>query len=100
MTKIRRIERIVAITKLLVETPGTLFPLGYFCELFDLAKSSISEDLLTVKQAFDRFNLGVLETVAGASGGVRFIPQRSGEEQRRIFSELASRLAAPERIIP
>ncbi|MPM60103.1 Pur operon repressor [bioreactor metagenome] len=100
MNKVRRIERIAALTKLLVDAPGRLFPLSHFSEIFGAAKSTLSEDLVTVKQAMQQFGLGTLETIAGAAGGVRFIPARSQQAMNDILADLAVRLSEPERIIP
>jgi len=100
MNKVRRIERIAALTKFLVDTPGRLFSLSYFSDIFGSAKSTISEDLVTIKQSLQQFGLGTLETLAGAAGGVRFIPSRSIEGASQVLGDLAQRLAEPERIIP
>lgn len=97
--KVRRIERVVALTKLLVDMPSRLFPLSYFSERFGTAKSTLSEDMVTIKQALQQFGLGTLETVAGAAGGVRFLPRREGEREQAVLQELALRLKEPERII-
>lgn len=97
--KVRRIERVVALTKLLVDMPSRLFPLSYFSERFGTAKSTLSEDMVTIKQALQQFGLGTLETVAGAAGGVRFLPRREGEREQAVLQELAFRLKEPERII-
>lgn len=97
--KVRRIERVVALTKLLADMPSRLFPLSYFSERFGTAKSTLSEDMVTIKQALQQFGLGTLETVAGAAGGVRFVPRREGERAQAVLRELAARLAEPERII-
>jgi purine operon repressor len=100
MNKVRRSERIAALTKLLVDTPGQLFSLGHFSGLFGTAKSTLSEDLATIRQALNQFGLGNLETIAGASGGVRFIPSRDDSTILHILENLAKRLTEPERIIP
>ena len=100
MNKVRRIERILALTKLLADMPGHLFSLSHFCDLFGVAKSTLSEDMVTIKQAAQQFGLGTLETVSGASGGVKFVPVRSQSAMDDILSALSSRLAEPERIIP
>lgn len=99
MEKIRRVERLVALTKLLVDRPYHLYPLGYFSDLFGSAKSTLSEDIMTVKQSLNQFGLGTLETVAGAAGGVRFIPYRQGHQANAVLEEMAARLAEPDRII-
>ena len=80
MDRIRRNERLAAMTRILVESPNKIFTLGTFCEMFGAAKSTISEDIDLVSASFERFGLGRIETVAGAAGGVRYraIPSRAG----------------------
>ena len=73
MARIKRLERIVALTKELNDHPFQLFPFSYFCEKFAVAKSTLSEDVQTVRNGLSTYDLGIIETVAGASGGVRFI---------------------------
>ena len=73
MNKVRRVERMVAMTKLLVDSPQKLISLNYFCDFFGMAKSTVSEDLTCVRQSMEHFQLGTLETVAGVAGGVRLI---------------------------
>ena len=62
MDKVRRVERMVAMTKLLVDSPQKLIPLNYFCDFFGMAKSTVSEDLTCVRQSMEHFQLGTLET--------------------------------------
>lgn len=100
MEKIRRVERMVALTKLLVDSPQKLIPLNYFCDFFSIAKSTLSEDLLSLKESLKHFELGTIETVAGAAGGVRFIPHRKGKRANAVLKEVEERLKQPDRIIP
>jgi len=100
MDKVRRIDRVIALTKMLADKPGHLFPLGHFAEIFGAAKSTLSEDIVTIKQVFDQFGLGKLETVAGAAGGVRFQPVCPPDYVRQVLTELAKKLATPDRLIP
>lgn len=100
MEKVRKLERIVALTKILSQRPHCLFPFSYFSELFDVAKSTLSEDVLVVRQVLQKYGLGTLETIAGASGGVRYLPNPSPAAIEELLAELAGRLSAPERIIP
>ena len=100
MDKIRRQERRIALTRILVDNPNQLFSLGYFSGLFDAAKSTLSEDMEAIRQALDRFGLGRLETFSGAGGGVKFLPVQSEEATTRLLLALADKLSAPERIIP
>ncbi len=100
MPKVRRVERIAALTKMLADRPRELIPLSFFCEYFGIAKSTLSEDLLSVRQSFAHFELGQLETVFGASGGVRYVPYRKGKAANEILQDIKSRLEEGERIIP
>ena len=68
MGKIRRNERIGAMVKILSSHPNKIFTLNNFSELFQTAKSTISDDLVIIKEIFDKFKLGHIETVVGAAG--------------------------------
>lgn len=100
MDKITRQARLVVLTKLLTDNPCRLFPLGYFSQRLAAAKSTLSEDVETIRQTLEEFGLGRVETVAGAAGGVRFVPAWAPETAHELLAELANRLAAPERLIP
>jgi len=100
MEKMRRSERIAAITKILLERPHYLFSLNYFTELFTSAKSNISEDLAIIDETFKSLGLGQLETISGAAGGVRYVPGLRTEIILDFLNQLCSKLANPERILP
>jgi purine operon repressor len=100
MQKVRRAERIVAITKLLMDQPNHLFSLNYFSNLFGTAKSTISEDLAIIKEAVVNYGIGIIETLPGATGGVRYLPYRTTDQVREVVNELCKKLANPERFIP
>ena len=65
-----------------------LIPLTFFSELYQSAKSSISEDLTIVKETFEEKGTGKLMTVPGAAGGVKFIPKMADAEVREVMSLL------------
>ena len=71
MDKIKRNERLGAMTHILTDTPNRIHTFGEFCEMFGSAKSTISEDIDLISASFKAFDLGKIETVAGAAGGVR-----------------------------
>ena len=100
MSKIRRVERVVALSKMLMDMPGYLFSLGHFSTIFDAAKSTLSEDMVTIKRAVEEFGLGTVETVSGAAGGLRYVPRHCEERMNTLLTSLATRLSEPERIIP
>ncbi|MDQ7092783.1 pur operon repressor [Desulfosporosinus sp. PR] len=99
MEKMKRAERMVAITQMLMSNPNVLTPLTLFAERFGTAKSTISEDLMAVKGSLLLSGQGRLETISGAAGGVRYIPEISQEEATRFLSKLAERLSEKGRIL-
>lgn len=100
MKKWRRSARLVDMTRLLIQEPHKLIPLGTFAGRYGTAKSSISEDLDIIHGVLGEQGVGVLETVAGAAGGVRFIPRVGRERTEGVMRELCDRLADPDRILP
>ncbi|HHU31654.1 MAG: pur operon repressor [Zhaonellaceae bacterium] len=96
----RRSERIAIMTKILIQNPRMLFSLNYFAELFDAAKSTISEDLSLIKNTFQTFNEGHILTLAGAAGGVKYIPFLTREKILEDLEELAHKLQEPDRVLP
>ena len=76
----KRTERVSIIVKILSDTPGKVYPLQYFCDLFDMAKSSISEDINIANSAMEKAKKGNIETIAGARGGVRYVPSMDSQE--------------------
>ncbi len=84
----------------LLTHPYHLFSLSTFMELLGAAKSTISEDLGFLRQTFERFQLGRVETLAGAAGGVRYLPQVSREQIRTLVEDLCRRLRDRARVLP
>ena len=100
MDRIRRNERLAAMTRILVESPNKIFTLGTFCELFGAAKSTLSEDIDILRSVFAQFHLGQLDTVTGAAGGVRYRPIPTPEDAYKSVREIAAMIAAPGRVLP
>lgn len=98
--RLRRGERMVVMAHHLINAPHRLFSLGTFVELLGAAKSTISEDLGFMRQAFDRFSLGKVETLAGAAGGVRYLPYHQRERIRTLVEDVCRRLRDPSRLLP
>lgn len=76
MSKSRRSERMVVITRLLTQRPRNLFSLNYFSESFSAAKSTISEDLTIMRDACHKWGLGEVVTIPGAAGGSSLCPSK------------------------
>ncbi|GFZ26880.1 pur operon repressor [Lactobacillus corticis] len=96
----KRSERLVDMTKYLMERPHTLISLPFFAKRYDAAKSSISEDLAILKHTLAANQDGILETIAGAAGGVRYIPYLGQGHAEKYLTDLASRIEDPSRILP
>ncbi|WCK54624.1 pur operon repressor [Aneurinibacillus sp. Ricciae_BoGa-3] len=100
MKKLRRSARLVDMTQHLLARPHKLIPLTFFADQYGSAKSSISEDLSIIKELFELEGIGLLKTVAGAAGGVKYIPKASPEEAERTMKDLCGMLQSPNRLLP
>ena len=100
MDRIRRNERMTAMMKLLSGTPNRIFTLSSFCELFGAAKYTMSEDVDALRRVVRDFDLGEIESVTGAAGGVLFRPRRRRENSLAYIRELCGRLSGTERVLP
>ncbi len=100
MDKVKRNERIGAMIKILSSTPNKSYTLTYFSDLFGSAKSTISEDIDIAREALENYGLGTLRTVAGASGGVLYLPQPQPRESLAFIKRLCRQLEDPGRILP
>ena len=97
--KFKRTERIGAIVKILSDNPNKIFTLSYFTEKFNSAKSTISEDLIVVKNVFEKLELGQVITISGAAGGVKYIPKTSKTENEEFLLYLCKQIEDPSRVL-
>lgn len=95
----KRTQRVGALMQILTEAPSKVFPLSYFCELFHAAKSSISEDIAAAREIADFTGLGTIQTIPGASGGVRYIPFISDEKVKETQEKLCRMLREENRVL-
>jgi len=98
--RLRRGDRMVMIAHRLFQEPHKIFSLGTFTEALGAAKSTISEDIAALREVCEQFRLGRIETLAGASGGVRYTPFCQAAQVRALAEDLATRLRDPARILP
>lgn len=98
--KWKRSERLVDMTRHLLENPHELIPLTFFSNRYKAAKSSISEDLAIVKETFEEQGTGKLVTVSGAAGGVKFVRKTAEAEVREVASLLMEELGRSDRLLP
>lgn len=100
MKKLKRSARLVEMTQYLLFRPHTLIPLTTFAERYNSAKSSISEDLAIIKEVCESEGLGDLLTLAGAAGGVKFIPRLPKAQSEIFIQDICRQLEQPERVLP
>jgi purine operon repressor len=100
MEKLHRNERIGALIRILCYNPNKIFTLNYFTDLFNAAKSTISEDIVIAKKLMEEFSFGIVETIPGAAGGVKYIPIISMNNAKECILNICTRLKSPDRIIP
>ncbi|WEG12735.1 pur operon repressor [Pullulanibacillus sp. KACC 23026] len=98
--KLKRSHRLVAMTNILLKQPHTTIPLTVFGEQFQSAKSSISEDLVIIKETFEAQGIGKLLTTHGASGGVSFVPFASKQATTEFLNQLGTILSDRGRVLP
>jgi purine operon repressor len=100
MDKLQRNERIGILMKILTDSPGKIFTLGNFMELMGSAKSTISEDIDIIQDILDKYDLGMIVSIPGASGGIRYIPSISSDKADLVTHNLCEDLSKKERILP
>ena len=100
MDRIKRNERLGAMSRILTASPNRIFTLSHFCELFGTAKSTISEDIDLLSATFDQFELGKITTVAGAAGGVVYRAAMTQRAKDELLLSLSQRLSQPGRLLP
>ena len=99
MEKVKRNERISAIVKMLSDSPNKIFTLSHFSNMFGSAKSTISEDVAIAQNSIEKYELGRIETVPGAAGGVKYIPYKKADTNKFI-ADMCNTLSDGERILP
>ena len=100
MDKFKRNERLAVMTQVLTAAPNKIFTLSHFCEMFGAAKSTISEDAAILAETMNQFQLGTVETVTGAAGGMRYRPMTQEGEGRRFMENICDMMRAPSRVLP
>ncbi|ARU60979.1 pur operon repressor [Tumebacillus avium] len=100
MSKMRRSERIVRLTQILLEQPHRVLSLTEMADKLSSAKSSLSEDLAIIREVMESEGLGTLETQAGAAGGVRYVPGFREDLGLEYVRKVGALLGTGERILP
>jgi len=97
---LRRSERLIRLTKRLIDNPGLPISLSELADKFDSAKSSLSEDVSIVRDVLESGQEGTVETIPGAAGGVRYVVDVPEQERQQFLKELSLQLSEKSRILP
>lgn len=100
MGKYKRNERIGALMHILTNRPNNIFTYNYFSQIFNASKSSISEDISIIKEMVKKMDLGYVETISGAAGGVKFIPKLPGSQIKLLLNNICDEISKGGRLIP
>lgn len=92
-------KRVGAFVDELVNNPNRLFDSRHFCEKYDIAKSSLSEDIKMVNDILEENGSGRIESSSGVGGGIKYIPGISDEKIKALQDELTEILSDPSRIL-
>lgn len=95
----KKTHRVGALLTILRDAPNKIFSLSDFCTMFDAAKSSISEDITAAREILQMTGVGYVETIAGAAGGVRYVPYISDEKARAYQENLCAKLKEESRVL-
>ncbi len=100
MEKLSRNSRVSIITKVLIENPNKIIGLNKFSDLLNATKSTISEDIVIVREVLSKFSMGKVETIVGVFfGGIRYIPEVGEVEKRKFLEELCDIASESNRVV-
>lgn len=92
-------KRVAALLTELSMNPNKIYPSKYFCSKFDIAKSSLSEDIRVADEITREMGRGYIETIPGVGGGIKLRPGISLEDAQVLQNDLCSKLSDPTRIL-
>lgn len=95
----KRSERISFLTKTLIDSPNQVFSLRIFSEMTGASKTSLSEDIDILKKTFQKYHLGIIETIVGAGGGVRYKAHKNPKQLETSLREILIHMQQPNRLI-
>ncbi|MCL6549340.1 MAG: pur operon repressor [Alicyclobacillus sp.] len=96
----RRSERLIRVTRRLLERPNQPLSLSDLSDQLGAAKSSLSEDVALIRRVLEGDGSGFIDTIQGAGGGVNFHVAVPGPVRAAFCREMAERLSDPSRILP
>jgi purine operon repressor len=92
-------KRVGMLVDELTSNPGRLFESRHFCEKYDIAKSSLSEDIRLANEILQANGSGFIESISGVGGGIRFLPGISSGQIRDLQMKLIEMLSDKSRML-
>ena len=96
---LKKNKRVGMLLDELTSNPGRLYESRYFCSKYDIAKSSLSEDIKVVNEVLAENGSGHIDSIQGVGGGIRYIPGISAERIRGLQDELIDALSDTSRML-
>lgn len=93
-----RYKRLIALTGYLLAHPRTQWSLTELSATLQVAKSTLSEDLVFIKDILESAGQGTVVTQVGAQGGVVYLPALDRKRAALTLETWAHRLAEPDRL--
>ena len=88
-------KRVGSLITELLSHPSKQYSYNQFCSKFDIAKSSLSEDITTAGEIIASEGIGRIETIQGA----RYVPALSDDRLKQLQTTLVNKLSDPVRIL-
>lgn len=95
----RRADRLIYVTKQLLTRPGQAVSLSELAREMDAAKSSVSEDVALIRSVIEDRHEGTIQTIPGATGGVRYLPELSPNDRKAFAEQMVQTLTNPSRML-
>ncbi len=83
----------------LLQNPCRLYESRHFCDKYDIAKSSLSEDIRLINEILSENGSGRIESIQGVGGGIRYIPGISADRIRALQDEMIEALSDTTRML-
>lgn len=96
---LKKNKRVGMLMDELMSNPSKLFESKHFCSKYDIAKSSLSEDIKLINEILKDNGSGFIESIQGVGGGIRYIPGISTERIRELQEELMEALSDTSRML-
>ena len=95
----KRAERTAIISQMLSNSPNQIFTLASICDQFNISKTTASEDIAIIKEAFSSAGIGTIDTKKGPGGGFYFTPNIHEETALDTLEDICKILREPTRIL-